>query len=152
MYKTLLRNADKLTVKKTLFIVKQIKNVDRTYNTITNPITFCELTTDDLSNIIPLEPIKSMTNNIPFFQSVSSVYDNFAVDKDIAETIVTIIMRLNKFHDMDHKQKLLLVVKTYIFLYKLTWIILACLGMPKTHESITNFLDYMNFVLGTITE
>jgi hypothetical protein len=143
----------KTIAKKTTSVIRTFRNVDNVYNTIVNPITFCEITWEDLSDILPFEKaLTNMAKSVPYLQDIGELYDTFTIDKDIAETIVSISLKIQHIGDMDGKQRSMLAIKAYTLAYKLTFIVMACCGVPKTHEHMLCILDYVNFILSNISE
>lgn len=153
LYRPVLRTMKKTAAKKVISVIRTFRNVDQVYNSIVNPITFCEITWDDLSDVLPCEKaLTNMIKSMPYLGDFGQLYDTFTVDKDLVETFVSICVKLNKFEHMDAKQRSLFAIKASTFAYKLMFIIMACCGVPKTHEHMMCILDYVNFILSSISE
>lgn len=154
MHKPILRKINKTAVKKVIPMIRTVRNVDHVYNEIVNPITFCEIMWNDMSDMSVLPCKKVLTNiakSVPYLRDIGEFYDAFTGDKDIVETFVSISIKIKQFREMDRKQRLILAIKVCTFAYKLTFIVLACCGIPKTHEHMICILDYVNFILSNIS-
>ena len=150
--KPVLRTMKKVAAKKVKYVIRTFHNVDKVYNSIVDPITFCEITWDDMPDIFSCEKVVTNTaKSIPYLSDICELYDKFTVDKDIAETFVSICLKLQKFSEMDTKHRSMFVIKAYILAYKLTFIAMACCGVPKTHDCMVCTLDYVNFILNNIS-
>lgn len=154
VYKPALRTTmKKAATKKVISVIRTFRSLDKVYNSIVDPITFCEITWDDMSDIIPCEKVVSnATKSVPYLGDICELYDKLTVDKDIAETFVSICLKLKQFEGLDVKQRSMFVIKAYILVYKLIFIAMACCGVPKTHDYIVCILDYVNFILSNISE
>jgi hypothetical protein len=132
--------------------VRNLRNFDKVYNTVVNPISFCEITWDDLGDMLPVDEVMSHIAKLTPCRDICELYDTFTSDKDIVECFVSMYLKVCKFEKMDTKQKSMLVMKGYCLAYKLYWIALACCGVPKAHETFVCFLDYFNFIISTICD
>jgi hypothetical protein len=142
---------DKSSTKMIFVGIKKARDLDKVYNMVTNPITFYEITSDDIPNIIPYQDIiNKLTDSIPSFNNMSIFYDTFSIDKDLVESIVSLYIKLKQVDTMDTKQKSLLVIKISSILYKIAGCLLLCLGIPKSHENLSYVFDYLNFILSTL--
>lgn len=125
-----------------------IKRVDHTYNVVTTPITFCEISFDDIPDQIPCREVVTCTfstmcrnSNI---QNVCNLYDNLSVDKDIVESIISLYKQVSLFDVMNDKEKLLYVLKCMSFVYKT---VIVHSPLHEHHSIFLNVLDYLNFVI-----
>jgi hypothetical protein len=124
---------------------RNVKKVDHAFNVVTTPITFWELSFDDLSDQIPYrDAVTSIMSYIPNFQNVSNAYDSISIDKDIVESVVSLSRQAYQFKCMKDKERMLFILKCLSLFYKT---IIVHLPMHEEHNIILNFLDYLNFVI-----
>ena len=124
---------------------RNIRRLDNAYNFVTTPITFCEISLDDVSDKIPCKDmITCCVANIPNFETVHTVYDTLSVNKDILESIVALCKQSKKIKDMNDKNKVIYVLKCLSLLYKT---IIANSSFHEEHSTILNILDYLNFLI-----
>lgn len=122
-----------------------VKRVDHAFNIVTTPITFCELSFDDIPDQIPCrDAVSYMMSCIPNFPNICNVYDNLSMDKDILESVVHLSKQAYQFQSMKDKERLLYVLKCVSLFYKT---IVIHSPMHEEHNIILNFLDYLNFVI-----
>lgn len=139
-------------IKKVTKVMRKVHTVDKVYNNIVNPISFFEIAWDDLPEVGPYEQyVQQFMLTIPGLDTMFGFYGDLTTDKDLIETCLAFCIKLRKVHHMSVRHKSLFVIKTYTLMYKLVWLILACCGIPKTHEHMVCILDYVNFVLSNIT-
>jgi hypothetical protein len=132
--------------------VRKLRDFDKVYNSFVNPISFCEISWDDLGDNLPCDKALSFLTKSTPCRNICELYDTFTCDKDIVECLVSLLLQFNRIEKMDIKQKSMLVMKAYCLAYKLYWIAMACCGIPKSHEAMVCILDFLNFVLGSIGE
>lgn len=127
---------------------RSARRIDHAYNVVSTPITFCELSFEDIPEQIPdrdmLNGILNTACTVPNLQTVYALYDNLSVDKDIAESAVNLYMQLTKFDRMEEKQKVLYLLKWISLIYKT---IIVHSPVHEHHTIIINVLDYLNFVV-----
>ena len=124
---------------------RNVKRVDHAYNVLSTPITFCELSLDDIPDQIPCrDAMTYIVSCIPNFQNVCNVYDNLSVDKDIVESVVSLSKQAYRFQCMKDKERMLYLLKCLSLFYKT---IVIHSPMHEEHNIILNFLDYLNFVI-----
>lgn len=124
---------------------RSVRMVDHAYNIVTTPITFCELSFDDIPDQIPCrDMVTCLASNIPNFSNVCTVYDNVSIDKDIVESIVSLWKQSSNISCMSDKEKILYVLKCLSLLYK-TLIVHS--PLHEEHTLILNILDYLNFMV-----
>lgn len=138
--------------KKIIQNIKKMRKLEKAYNQIVNPITLCEISWDDLGDCLPCKQFVSHFMKTTPCGEVCEFYDTVTSDKDIIESCVSFYLKCCKIERLDDKQKSLLMVKVCCFTYKVYWIVMACCGIHKTHESIVCILDYVNFIFSNIPE
>ena len=147
-----LNRVHKPASKKIITSIKKLRQFDKVYNQIVNPVSLCEISWDDMGDMLPCKStLCNLLKATPCYD-VCEFYDTFTTDKDIVECLVSIYLKFHKLEEMDVKKKSLLVVKVTCFSYKLFWIAMACCGVPKTHDCIVCLLDYLNFMMSTICD
>ncbi len=121
------------------------RRIDHVYNVLTTPITFCELSFDDIPEVIPYrEVVVSLLTCDTTLNNVCSVYDMFSVEKDIVESLVSVYKQSCRFHKLSDKEKLLLLLKFMSLLYKT---IVVHSPVHEHHTIVLNLMDYLNFVI-----
>jgi hypothetical protein len=138
--------------KKIITSIKKLRQLDNVYNQIVNPVSLCEISWDDMGDMLPCKSTLCNLLKTTPCHVVCEFYDHFTTDKDFVECLVSVYLKFHKLEEMDVKQKSLLMVKVTCFSYKCFWIALACCGVPKTHDGFVCFLDYLNFMMSTICD
>lgn len=123
---------------------RNVKRVEHTYNVVTTPITFLEISFDDIPEIPCKDVMTSVITYIPNYQNVCNLYDTLSVDKDVVESMICLYKHALRFQHMKNKDKLLYILKCMSLIYKT---IIVHSPMHQEHTVILNFLDYMNFVI-----
>lgn len=147
-------NMNRVVIKK---VIKTSKRFNRLYSSVSSPISFYELTSEDFPDIIPYHTvIEGGLRTIPDFDAIATFYNHFSQNKDFIESLSSIIYNLNKATTgtyYSNKRRSILILKIHSFIYKmLLFIILPCFGIHKSHEHIVCFFDYLNFLLSSIYE
>jgi hypothetical protein len=134
-------------------ITRKAKKADKIYNKVTNPISLYEITYDDLPDVIPYhEIIHHVLHQIPCFDVLSGVYDGFAFKKDLVETVWRTYMKHATFQSLEHKKKVLSIVKLITLCYKIWIMSCIAMGIPKSHDTVVSCFDYINFVVSNIED
>lgn len=121
------------------------KKIDHVYNTLTTPITFCELSFDDVPEVTPCrDMVVSVMTCVPNINYVCSVYDTLSIEKDIVESFVSVYKQGCRFDKLSDKEKLMLLLKFMSLFYKT---IVVHSPVHEHHTIVLNLMDYLNFVI-----
>lgn len=132
--------------------IKQVRKINKLYENITKPVTFAEITCEHFADIITVNFLSlEILKHIPQVQDVYNFYDAFSVSKDVSESIALCVIMFKKMR-RTHSIKTLIItiIRSYITLYKIIWVILSLNGVSKSSVDVTTLLDYVNFILDTI--
>jgi hypothetical protein len=137
------RTVGRKNMKRIIYISKNTKKANNIFELINNPIALCEMTDQYFPHSLPL-PFHRILKHL-FVDNWFS-FNDFCNIKDIAESTVQTYRRvLTKGGSL--KQRFVLFLKIYVFVYKLSCFIL---GDHKDHQSLTITLDYLNYLIGLI--
>lgn len=142
------RTLGKKNMKRIIHISKKTKKVNNMFELINNPIAFCEMTDQYFPHSLPY-PLHKVLNHL-FVDNWFS-FNDFCNSKDFAESIVQTYKRVMTLR-VSLKQRFVLFLKIYVFIYKISWCILGDFAIHKDHQSWTIILDYLNYFIGLIRE
>lgn len=142
------RTVGKKNMKRIIYISKKTKNANNIFELINNPIAFCEMTDQHFPHSLPLPFHKVLTH---LFVDNWFSFNDFCNIKDFAESTVHTCKRLMT-KSWSLRQRCILFLKIYVFIYKLSWFILGDFAIYKDHHSVTIILDYLNYFIGLIRE
>lgn len=131
-----------------IHITKKTRKANNIFEMVNNPISFCEITDQYFPHSLPYPFHKAL--KVLFVDDWLS-FNDFCNTKDIAESIVHTYKRILTKH-VSLKQKLVFLLKMYVFIYKISWFILGDFEIHKDHHSMTIALDYINYFIGLITD
>lgn len=140
------RTVGKKNMKRIIYLSKKTKKVINILDLINNPIALCEMTDVYFPHSLPL-PFHKILKHL-FVDNWFS-FNDFCNIKDFAETSVQTIRRV-LVKDGSLQQRFILVLKIYVFIYKISWFILGDFAIHKDHQSLTMMLDYLNYFIGLI--
>lgn len=142
------RRVVKRTFAKVIRQAKKLKKINVAYNNVTTPITFCEISFEDVPDCIPNHRfILGLLYSMPQFNALSSCYDTFSIDKDMLESITSVLLSSRKFMSFSSKNKLLYICKGLCLLYKM---IIYNTNLHAYHNAAWVCLDYLNFVVSCL--
>lgn len=147
-HKQLKRTIGKGHMKRIIYVSKKAKKANNVFELVNTPIGFCELTDQYFPHSLPY-PFHKLLRTLLSDSMIP--FNNFCNIKDIAESIVDAMKKLSYKHD-SKQSKIIFYLKMYVFIYKLSWFILGDFGIHKDHQSITVYLDYINYFIGLIRE
>lgn len=144
------RTVGSTNFKRIIHISKKTKKANNIFELINNPISFCEMTDQHFPNSIPYPFHKIL--NLLFVDNWLS-FNDFCNIKDFAESTVNAYRRGRVMtREACVKKRFILLLKMYVFIYKISWFILGDFAIHKDHHSMTIFLDYINYFIGLIRE
>ena len=79
---------------------KNLRKFDKVYNDFVNPISFCEMSCDDLGEMLPFQEVISHIAKLTPCHDVCELYDTFTTDKDIVECCVSMYLKVCKIEEM----------------------------------------------------
>lgn len=142
------KTVGKTNIKRFIYISKKTKKANNIFELIHNPISFCEITDQYFPHSLPY-PLHKVLKHL-FVDNWFS-FNDFCNVKDVAESTVQTCRRiLTKSGSL--KQRFVLFLKVYVFIYKISWFILGDSMIHKDHQSLTIILDYINYFIGLIKE
>jgi hypothetical protein len=127
---------------------KRSRKANNIFEMVNNPISFFEITDEYFPHSLPYPFHKAL--KVLFVDDLFS-FNDFCNTKDIAESIVHTYKRILSNH-VSLKQRLIFILKMYVFFYKISWLILGDFEIHKDHHSMTIILDYINYFIGLITD
>lgn len=150
--RTVVKVAGKTRAKQIIHAAKTAKKVNNVYDDVTNPIYFVELTNEHFPQYIPYRQLISLTlSSFPETTILYNIYDKMSVSKDVCEGAVYVTTKASYILNQSCvKTKTIYIIKVYLLLYRLVWILLACVGVHKSTLGITSVLDYMNLIVGNL--
>lgn len=134
--------------KRIIHITKKSRKANTLFEMVNNPISFFEITDNYFPHSLPYPFHKVL--KVLFVDDIFS-FNYFCNSKDIAESIVHTYKRILT-NRVSLKQKLVFLLKMYVFIYKISWFILGDFEIHKDHHSMTIALDYINYFIGLITD
>lgn len=142
-------------IEKTKQIVKvarKAKHANTVYDGVTAPITLVDVANIDFPQYVPYhKAVSQIITTHPYVQSIYDVYDHFSNAKDVCERSVTVVTKSGSIRQIKcAKKRAVFAVKCYLLLYKLSWIVLAYIGISKSGFHFTVILDNLNIILGFI--
>lgn len=140
------RTVGKKNMKRIIYISKKTKTVNTIFELINNPIAFCEMTDQYFPHSLPI-PFHKILKHL-FVDNWFS-FNDFCNIKDFAENSVQTYRRILT-KGGSSKQRIVLFLKMYVFIYKISWFILGDFAIHKDHQSLTIILDYLNYFIGLI--
>lgn len=140
------RTVGKKNMKRIIYITKKTKKVNTIFELINSPIALCEITDQYFPYSLPF-PFHNMLRQL-FIDNWFS-FNDFCNIKDFAENSVHTYRRILT-KSGSFKFRLVLFLKIYVFIYKLSWFILDDYAIHKDYQSLTILLDYLNFFIGLI--
>lgn len=127
---------------------RKLKQLNIAFNNVTTPINFCELSFEDIPDYVPYHRlIMNVLNKVPNLNVIGSCYDTFAIDKDMIENIMCVLLNTRKFAKLSDKNKLLTMCKIVCLIYKL---LVYNTNLHTNHTDAVVGLDYINFVFSCI--
>lgn len=142
------RTVGKKNMKRIIYISKKTKKANNIFELINNHIAFCEMTDQYFPHSLPY-PLHKVLNHL-FVDNWFS-FNDFCNCKDFAESIVQTYKRMITQRG-SLKQRFVLFLKIYVFIYKISWFILGDFAIHKDHQSWAIILDYLNYFIGLIRE
>jgi hypothetical protein len=142
------RTVGKNNMKRIIYISKKTKKANNIFELVNNPISFCEMTDQYFPQSLPL-PFHKVLKHL-FVDNWFS-FNDFCNIKDFAESIVQTYTRVMTQRG-SLKQRIVLFLKIYVFIYKVSWFILGDSAIHKDYQSLTIILDYLNYFIGLIRE
>lgn len=133
-------------MKRIIYMSRKTKKVNNIFELINNPISFCEMTDQYFPHSMPV-PFHHLLKHL-FVDNWFS-FNDFCNVKDVAESTVHTCKRVMTQRS-SLKQRLILFLKIYVFMYKISWFILGDYAIHKDHQSLTIILDYLNYFIGLI--
>ena len=140
------RTVGKKNMKRIIYISKKTKKANTIFELVNNPIVFCEMTDHYFPHSLPI-PFHKLLKHL-FVDNWFS-FNDFCNIKDFAETSVHTYRRILT-KSGSSKQRLVLLLKVYVFIYKISWFILGDFAIHKDNQSLTIILDYLNYFIGLI--
>lgn len=138
------------TINELYSVTKKVKHVNHIYNKITEPLSLYEMINTYYPQCIPYHSIILMTyKHLYGATNVIDMYSNITTYKDIFDGCVNMIRKSFKKNN-SLKRNSLLVVKVYILMYKVTWILLAMYGVQKDALSYSAIIDCCNYILSRL--
>jgi hypothetical protein len=134
--------------RRVIHITKKTRKANNIFEMVNNPISFFEITDQYFPHSLPYPFHKAL--NVLLVNDWFS-FNDFCNSKDIAESVIHTYKRILT-KNVSLKQRLVFLLKLYVFIYKISWFILGDFEIHKDHHSTTIILDYINYFIGLITD